>query len=135
MQDHGIKFRATPASGGGQTSDRHVVVDGAAGRRRWGEGVAGGPPVAVPFDGAAVGGERRGGWQEGAGGRSDLDVAAVGQRDGEPAFVNQAVVETAEQQQVIERGPAAVEPVFDVVAVDEAPVCAARKATSLVAQP
>jgi len=65
----------------------------------------------------------------------DHDLRGVVQRDCEAAFVDQAVVEAAEEDEVLQRRLAAVEPVVDVVAVQEAGGGAAGEAARAVADP
>ncbi len=120
------------AVAGEEAFDGDVVVEAVAGRARhagagvdrW--GAASDERLAV----AALGlGRRADGAAVGAAEGDALSVA-VG---GVAAFVQQAVVVAAEQQQVGERGVAAVGPVVDVVGVDEAALGAAGELAAVVA--
>ena len=65
----------------------------------------------------------------------NLYVGGAGEAEGEPALMDLAVMEGAEQDQVVERRAAAVQPVLDVVPVKKAVVCAAWEPAPLVADP
>ena len=52
-----------------------------------------------------------------------------------PTLVNLAVVERTEHHQVVERRPASMQPVLDVMAVEKSLIRAAGEAASLVANP
>ena len=60
------------------------------------------------------------------------DLAIGGFLAGKSALMNEVVMVSAEQYEVIQARFAAIGPVFDVVSVDKSGVCAAREATTSV---
>jgi hypothetical protein len=59
-------------------------------------------------------------------GPAEADMAIGGPLDAESAFVYQPVVMTAEQNEIVDRGVAAIRPVLDVMRIDETAMAAAR---------
>ena len=59
-------------------------------------------------------------------------VGAVG-FDAEVTFVQEAMVRSAQQDEIAQRGFATVRPVFNMVTVDEAAIVTAREAAGLIA--
>ncbi len=53
--------------------------------------------------------------------------------DAEPALVHQPVMAAAQQDEIVERGIAAIRPVADMMRIDEAFMVTARKAAAAVA--
>src|SRR5207247_1653893 len=98
------------------------------------EVVVGGPGL-QPLDGVLDHLAGRDGGQRGAGGGAEGETACGLRLDGEAALVDEAMVAGAEEDEVGEARVAAVEPVADVVAVEEAGVGAAGEAAAAVAQP
>ena len=62
----------------------------------------------------------------------EADLAAVKVLDARATFVNEAVVSSAQAHEIGEIGFSAIDPVFDVVAIDHR-VRAARKSATIVA--
>jgi len=86
-----------------------------------------------PFD-AAAGRQLGMFFDEATIGPAEADLAIGGPLDAEPAFVHQPVVMTAEQNEILDRGVAAIRPVSDVMRIDETAMAAAREPASAVAR-
>ena len=120
-----------------QSLERDAVVQRIAGNdpRRGIDGLAALAVAPPQFVHAAAGRQARMRLDVAVVGAREANAAAGGPLDSEPALVHQAVVMTAEQQQVVDRGLAAVRPVFDVMRIDETTLRTAREAATRVAGP